>query len=326
MTIPQVPEALIAKLRSGNRFLLSSHQRPDGDAIGSEIGLARLLRQLGKGATIWNHDATPAIYLPLPGTERIHVGPEPPRGFPELFGAVIALECPTLDRTGLENHLEGLPVLNIDHHLGNEHYGTVNWVDSGAPAVGEMVYRIARALKIQIDADTANALYMTLVSDTGGFRFSNTTSEAFNAAAELVSSGASPETVAKWLFESRPETTLRLLGEMLGTLELHDGKRLATTWLTRGMFERAGASDGDSEGLIDYSRSIAGVEAVALFRQLDTGGHKVSLRSRGAVNVEKIARRFGGGGHHNAAGFQTDLDKEELLRETVGALSAALEP
>ena len=198
MTQPsKAPKEVLRTIRQGNRFLLTSHVNPDGDAIGSELGLARVLRSLGKGAVVWNRDPTPAIYRSLPGSDRIHQGEEPPAGWPEKFDGVIVLECPSPDRTGVEAHLGTLPVINIDHHLGNQHYGAVNWVDSAAPAVGEMVYRLAQGLKVEIDADTATALYLTLVSDTGGFRFSNATPAAFEAAASLVREGANPAQVSQ---------------------------------------------------------------------------------------------------------------------------------
>jgi phosphoesterase RecJ-like protein len=299
----KAPEDLLRKIRQGNRFLLTSHINPDGDAIGSELGLARVLRRLGKGAVVWNRDETPAIYRPLPGSDRVHIGTEPPAGFPEKFDALVVLECPSPDRTGIEQHLGALPVINIDHHLGNQHYGVVNWVDSAAPAVGEMVFRLAQALKVALEPEIASCLYLTLVTDTGGFRFSNATPAAFEAAAALVREGAHPEQVAQWLYESQPEPVVRLLGELLQTLKLHDGGRIATVRLDPEMFERVGAAASDSEGLIDTPRSIAGVEAVALIRRRPDGTHKVSLRSRGEVDVEKIARHHGGGGHRNAAGF-----------------------
>ncbi len=325
MATDTLPESLLQRLRSGHRFLLTSHLNPDGDAVGSEIGLARMLSKLGKGTMIWNRDPAPRAYSALPGIDRIHVGETPPAGFPEAFDAVIVLECSGLERTGLEEHLPALPALNIDHHLGNEHYGVVNWVDTQAPAVGAMVYRLAAPLHVTVDRDTANALYLTLVTDTGGFRYSNTTAEAFEAAAALVGDGASPEVVTRWLFESQPESALRLLGEMLRTLELHHNGRIATAWLTADMITSTGAKPGDSEGLIDYPRSIAGVDAVALFRQLENGDFKVSLRSRGHHSVEKVARRFGGGGHQNAAGFSSQIARDELLEQTLAALMEILE-
>jgi phosphoesterase RecJ-like protein len=321
----KAPEDLLRKIRQGNRFLLTSHVNPDGDAIGSELGLARLLRLLGKGAVVWNRDAMPGLYKPLPGSDRVVSGEEPPTGFPEKFDATIVLECPSPDRTGLEGHLAALPILNIDHHLGNQHYGAVNWVDSAAPAVGEMIYRLAQALKVALEPEIASCLYLTLVTDTGGFRFSNATPAAFEAAAALVREGAQPEQVAQWLYESQPEGALRLLGEMLQTLELHAGGRIATVRLDPEMFRRAGAAPGDSEGLVDYPRSIAGVEAVALIRRRDDGLNKISLRSRGEVDVEKIARHHGGGGHRNAAGFEIAGETAEVQRQLVAALEAALD-
>ena len=322
----KAPEDLLKKIRLGNRFLLTSHINPDGDAIGSELGLARLLRSMGKGAVVWNRDPIPTIYRPLPGSDRVHTGEEPPAGFPDRFDGIIVLECPSPDRTGLEEHLSARPVINIDHHLGNQLYGSVNWVDSAAPAVGEMIYRLSQGLKLTLDPETASCLYLTLVTDTGGFRFSNATPAAFEAAAALVRDGAHPEQVSQWLYESQPLAVVRLIGEMLSTLEIHEAGRVATARLTPEMFTRVGASPGDSEGLIDFPRSIAGVDAVALIRQREDGTHKVSLRSRGEVDVEKIARHHGGGGHRNAAGFVLEGDGEAARQKVAEALAAALNP
>lgn len=319
------PEVLLARLRSAQRVVVTSHVNPDGDAVGSSIGMARILRRMGKSVVIWLADPPPKVYLPLPGVERIHLGPEPPAHFPDSFDLAVVLECPSLDRCGLEGPLSRLPLINIDHHLGNQSYGAINWVDTASPAAGEMVFRIAAGLHAEIDVDTANALYLALFTDTGGFRFGNATPEAFEAAAALVRAGAEPATVACWLYESQPLAGVRLHGELTRTIELHHGGRVATAWLHREMIEKTGAGPGDSEGLIDLPRSIAGVDAVALFRELDGGGFKVSLRSRGAIDVEKVARQHGGGGHHNAAGFKSGLAAEALIAETVAALAAAVD-
>ena len=282
MSTTKAPEELLKQLRTGHRFLLISHMNPDGDAIGSSLALARILRALGKGAVVWNHDEVPKLYRPLAGSDRIHTGSAPPQGFPDTFDAVITLECPSLDRTGVEDSLDALPILNIDHHLGNEHYGKINWVDTAAPSLGEMIYRIARGLMVELDQETATALYLTLVTDTGGFRFSNSTPAAFEAAASLVAEGAKPEQVAQWLYESQPESAIRLLAEMLPTLEIHD-RRIATAVITSEMFERVGASTGDTEGLIDYPRSIAGVEGAAIIRRLLLPVHRVRQDLRAPV-------------------------------------------
>lgn len=326
MTTP-APDALLQRIRQGHRFLLTSHVSPDGDSIGSALGAARVLRSLGKSATVWMRDPLPSVYAALPGANRIHVGIEPPAGFGEAFDMFWVLECPSAERTGLkEAVLSGPPVLNTDHHLGNEHYGTVNWIDTSSPACGELVLRIAQGLKASLDEEAALCLYLALVSDTGGFRFSNATPQAFEAAATLVRNGARPEKVSQWLYESQPEASVRLLGAMLGTLQLNHGGRVATVTMTPAMFQAAGAGPGDSEGLIDTPRSIAGVEAVGLVRGLGDGHCKVSLRSRGDVDVQAIAQRHGGGGHKNAAGCAIAGSEEEArvivakeLEEAVGA-------
>lgn len=318
------PEALLAALRSGNRFLLTSHRNPDGDAIGSCLGLARVLRALGKSATVWLRDEVPEVYLPLPGAERIHTGIQAPAGFPEAFDHAVALECPALSRCGLEAHLPALPILNLDHHLGNEQYGQINWVDTEAPALGEMIARVARALRVDIDPDTATTLLLTIVTDTGDFRFGNATAAAFDAAATLVRSGARPDLVARWIHESQSESHLRLLGEMLPSLELAHEGTVASVIVTRAMWERAGARPGDTEGLIEHPRSIRGVEAVAFLRETPDGRIKGSLRSREQIDVQAVASKRGGGGHKNAAGFEADGPIETLRAELIAELGVAV--
>lgn len=320
-----IPETLLARFASDRRFLISSHTNPDGDAIGSELGLARLLHRAGKDALIWNYHPTPGVYRALPESASIHVGEEPPAGFPGGFDCAVVLECPTLDRTGLADPLSLLPLVNIDHHLGNALYGVANWVDTTAPAVGVMVAALARALGVAVDAATADCLLLALVSDTGGFRFSNATPAAFEAAAVLVREGARPEQVSQWLNESQPEGAVRLLGELLGTLELHTGGSIAVVHLTLAMFARAGAAPGDSEGLVDTPRSIAGVEAVALLRETGPDQWKISLRSRGPVDVQAVARQRGGGGHRNAAGCKAEGVLGALKSALVRELDVALE-
>ncbi|MCZ6507594.1 MAG: bifunctional oligoribonuclease/PAP phosphatase NrnA, partial [Acidobacteria bacterium] len=271
-----------------------------------------------------NRDEMPPVYAALSGSDRIHVGESPPNGFPEGFDYSICLECPSLERTGLSEHLSQLPIINLDHHLGNELYGESNWVDTGAPALGEMIYRLAGALGVAVDAATATGLYTAVMTDTGGFRFANTTAETFKVAAALVRDGARPEQVSQWVYESQSEATVRLLGEMLHSLELHHGGRIATVALLDEMFERAGATAADAEDLVDHPRSIAGVDAVALLRQLGPGRFKGSLRSRGDVDVEVIARSYGGGGHKNAAGFEATGAVEDLTAALVESLRDAL--
>lgn len=320
-----IPEPLLAALSGARRILLTSHQNPDGDAIGTELGLARILIASGRETAVWNRHATPAAYRALPGAASIHVGAEPPPGFPAAFDLALVLECPTLDRTGLVAELERLPLLNVDHHLGNSNYGVATWVDVEAPAVAVMIAELCRRLQLPIDPLSASCLLVGLTTDTGGFRFSNATPRAHDAAAQLVREGAAPELVSRWVYESQPEGAVRLLGEMLSTLELDSGRRVATVVLTREMFRRAGAEEGDSEGLIDVPRAVAGVEAVALLRETAERSWKLSLRSRGAVDVQAIAARHSGGGHRNAAGCRAEGDLGAVRARFVGELVAAVE-
>lgn len=323
MTKNKAPEDILAAIQKAERLLLTSHLNPDGDAIGSGLGLARVLRGLGKSALFWSRDEVPGIYAPLPGAGRIHVGDKPPAGFPDAFDAVVVLECPTLERCGLEAHLADFELINIDHHMGNTNYGRVNWVDTAAPALGEMIQTLATGLGVPLNKASASCLYLALVSDTGGFRFNNATARAFDSAAELARAGAEAQEIASWLYESRPLGSVRLLGETLGTLELHANGTIATVVVSQEMFERAGARPGDSEGLIDHARSIAGVQAAALLREQPDGVWKVSLRSRDKLDVEAIARAHGGGGHRNAAGFKSTLSAAKAVEDVVAELGAA---
>jgi phosphoesterase RecJ-like protein len=318
------PRELVERVASAGRFLLCSHLAPDGDAIGTELGLARVLRALGKQVTIWNRDPHPTVFAALPEIAEIHVGASPPPGFPATFDSTVVLECPSLDRTGLEAELRhGPPMLNIDHHPGNELYGAIDWLDEGAPAVGEMIWRLAAILGAPVDAVAAGHLYLALASDTGGFRFSNATPRAYEAAAAMVRAGAEPERAAFVLWEQRPAAAMRLLAGMLDSLELHDGGAVATAVLSEETFRRALASPQDAEGLIDLPRSIAGVQAVALLREMPGGEFKISLRSRGTLDVSAVASRYQGGGHRNAAGCRARGSAADLREQFAAELAAA---
>jgi len=252
---------------------------------------------------VWNRDETPTIYRPLPGSERVHNGPEPPAGFPEVFDAIIVLECPSPDRTGLEEHLGALPVINIDHHLGNQHYGVINWVDTAAPAVGEMVYRLAQSLKLALEPETASCLYLTLVTDTGGFRFSNTRPHTLRVAADLLETGVDPEQIYLEVYARAPEGRPRLFAEALQTLVVEPEYGLAWVTVPPGAIERHNVSSDDLDGVVEFPRSIQGVRMALLFREIAQGRVKVSLRSVGDVDVARFAKGYGGGGHTKAAGL-----------------------
>ncbi len=301
------PTAAVARLGRARRALLTSHRNPDGDALGSELAIAELAQKLGVETEIVNRDPAPAGLNELPGSTSISILETLPATFPDMFDLVVTMECPGLDRTGF-NGLDRLPILNIDHHRANGRYGEVNYLDEAAPAVGEMVFLMFDAARVKPSAAAATNMFAALSTDTGDFRYSNATPRAFLAAAKMVAAGARPERVAEWVHERRTEASIRLLGEALKTLELESDGRLATIMAGPDAFENAGASPADTEDLINVPRSIAGVQVVAFLKQWDPPAVRISLRSKGSIDVRAVAVEFGGGGHTNAAGCSTEGD------------------
>ncbi|HVN75717.1 MAG TPA: bifunctional oligoribonuclease/PAP phosphatase NrnA [Thermoanaerobaculaceae bacterium] len=293
--------AALARLKRATRVLVTSHSAPDGDALGSELGFAELAHALGVGAAVVNHDPHPATLGFLPGLETIAVQAELPRGFERDFDLAVLLECPGLDRPAFAG-LDRLPILNIDHHLENPLYGEVNVVDEEAPAVGEMVLRMAESAGVAVTPRMATNLYAALVTDTGDFRYSNATPRAFEAGARLVAAGARPAAIAEALWEQNPARVVRLTAAVLATLELLAGGRLALVTCDRAMLEAAGAHPEDTENLVNIPRAIEGVRVAVFLKAFKDGAVRASLRSRGDLDVQAVARVFGGGGHRNAAG------------------------
>jgi phosphoesterase RecJ-like protein len=317
------PADAVRRLKEAYRVLITCHRNPDGDALGSELGLAEMAAQFGVQAVIVNRDRTPANLGNLPGADRIQVCDELPEDFPTAYDLVITVECPGLDRTGYEG-LTRVPILNIDHHPANPAYGVVNFLDEASPAVGEMVWLMYVEAGLVPSADAATNLFVALSTDTGDFRYSNATGRAFRAAAEMVDAGARPSRVANWVHNHRSLASVRLLGEALQTLRIMCGGKLAVITAGRGAFERAGAGPEDTEEIVNVPRSIAGVEAVAYFKQWEEGTVRVSLRSRGDVDVRAVAESFGGGGHVNAAGCAVDGELSQIEKDVAAAVAAAL--
>lgn len=323
MKIPPPPKLLQAMERTG-ALLVTSHTHPDGDALGSVLGTCAIWNRRGRRALGWMRDPGPPSYRSFPGVEELWTGETPPPGFPEAFEAVLVLECPTLERTGLEGSLVELPIWNVDHHLGNSGYGLLSWIDPGAPAVAAMLEWAFSELGWELGDCGASCLLAGLVSDTGGFRFSNTSPEAFEAAARLLRRGARIEEVTAWLYENRSVGALRLQRAALDSLQLACGGRIATSVLTLDDFSRSGAEPGDAEGLVEMLRSIAGTAAAALLKEEGPGAWKLSLRSRGQVDVQRLAARRGGGGHRNAAGCRIAGTSVEVRERVVEELAEAL--
>jgi len=289
------------------RFLLTSHARPDGDAVGSVLACAQILRSLGKQADVVLSDGIPHIYRPLPYANQVLQT----KTINGNYEAAIVLECDSVERTRLEG-LGSKFLINIDHHRSGKAFGQINWIDPNACATAEMIYRLGREARVEISSEVATCLYTAVMTDTGSFRFAGTTDRTFVLAGELVRCGADPVRCAHDVYFSNPTSKMRLLGSALSTLK-REG-RVAWMYVTRAQIDYCGAFDEDTEGLVNYVISIAGVQVAVFFREMPDRRYRVSLRSKGAVDVAAIAESFGGGGHHNASGCSLD-----------GPLSAATE-
>ena len=281
------------------RFLLTSHARPDGDAVGSVLACAQILRRLGKQADVVLSDGIPHIYRPLPCANQVLQT----RTVNGSYEAVIILECDSIERTRLEG-LDSKFLINIDHHRSGKAFGDINWIDPSACATAEMIYRLGREAGVEISCEIATCLYTAVMTDTGSFRFAGTTDRTFALAGELVRCGADPVRCAQDVYFANPTSKMRLLGSALSTLK-REG-RVAWMHVTRAQIDYCGAFDEDAEGLVNYVVSIAGVQVAVFFREMPDKRYRVSLRSKGAVDVAAIAEGFGGGGHHNASGCSLD--------------------
>jgi len=314
-------EARIAELltffRSQSRVLLTSHARPDGDAIGSVLALAEVLDQIGCHTDVVLADPIPFIYLTLPNIHRIHLVPSANNIDPSGTTPAILLECDSIERTGLAG-LEGRTLINIDHHASGRDFAAINWIDEHACAVAIMVYRIAVAAKVVITPSLATFLYTSILSDTGSFNYSSTTADTFAVVHDLAVKGANPGQIARDLFFSNPASKIHLLGTALSHFQ-RDGP-IAWTWVTSEEMDQAGADAEDCEGVVNYLISIADVEAAVFLREVaDTSQFRLSIRSKGKLDVSRVAEHFGGGGHRSASGCTIDgplaLATERILAQ-----------
>ncbi len=306
-------EAILQVLRAGERFLVCSHSRPDGDAVGSILAMGMLLQQLGRRADLVTADRVPAIYRSLPQADsirtalRVH-GP---------YDAAILLECDGFGRTRLRG-LDEFFTVNIDHHTSGRAWANLNWIDRDASSVGELVYRLVKAAGANVTPEMATCLYATVLTDTGGFCYGGTRASTFALARELVEAGANPIRVAQDVYFSVATSKMLLLGAAL--TNLHREGRLAWLWVTHQDMVRTCAAEEDCEGIVNYALSIAGIEAAAFLRELPERRIRLSLRSKGKVNVAAIAERLGGGGHENAAGCTLEGPLSRAIEEILAQL------
>jgi phosphoesterase RecJ-like protein len=287
-------ELILREIRARQRFVVTSHARPDGDGIGSALACGQILRMMGKDAEVVMYDGVPRIYQNLPFADRvIQADAVPPND------AVILLECDGTRRALLEG-LDDCFLINIDHHVSGRNFGHINWIDSSVMATAELIFRLARLACVPVDPDIATCLYTGLMTDTGSFMFEGTNEHTFTVARELVLAGASPALCARHIYFGHSTAKLRLLGAALSNL--HREGPLAWIWITQEQMQRFGAREEDCEGLVNYALSIGDVQVAIFFRELPDGRLRVSLRSKGEVNVSTVAEHFGGGGHKCASG------------------------
>lgn len=321
-------KAVIEAIHKSKRILITSHENPDGDALGSTLGLGLGLERLGKEVFFYNKDGVPELLSFLPRSERVVRSLEGAGRFDLAF----AVDCTGTNRAGkeFEEFVEAGNVdvvVIIDHHQTNSSSADIQLLDPGSSSTGEIVYLLLKTMSVDINEDIAKNLYTTIVSDTGSFRYSNTNPVTFRDASELVEHGADPAEISEALFESEPLRKLRLMAFVLPTLSVSESDKVASIVIDRSMFEKTGARREDTEGLINIPRSIKGVEVAVAFREEEGNGSqlwKISFRSKGDVDVARIAERFGGGGHKKAAGCSVAGSLGEVKSRVFGYISEEL--
>jgi phosphoesterase RecJ-like protein len=317
--------ALLEMIRERETFLVTSHARPDGDALGSALGLMHLLEGMGKTVTVSFDDPIPGIYTWMPGADRIQ------RTLACAPDMAIVLECDRVPRTGYTEEafaeMNAGMTVNIDHHLSGRPFADVNWIDASACAVGVMIYDLAVASGSEITPEMATCLYTAVLTDTGGFTYPGTVAATFALAEHLVASGADGSAIARKVYFSNTVGKIRALGEALSTMQIDRG--MAWAWITEKQMERAGAVVEDCEGIVNYLIGIAEVEVAVFLRELAVEGlgigqYRLSLRSKGKVDVAEVASRFGGGGHRDASGCTLDGPLESAIERITAEMAAML--
>ncbi|MFN2515583.1 MAG: bifunctional oligoribonuclease/PAP phosphatase NrnA [Pyrinomonadaceae bacterium] len=311
---------VVELIEEKRKFAITSHIRPDGDSLGSSLGLYWLLRALDKEVEVIMRDPVPHAYQKLPGAKDVRVTPS----VDSAYHAVFVIECSDITRPGLLA-LEKQFVVNIDHHSTTALFGKINWIDSTASAVGEMIYNLCKATGVRVTKEIAECCYTALITDTGSFHYSNTTERTFKVASELLRTGVKPAKAAEAVFASYPWSRIQLMGAVLSTARRDSTGRIACLRHSLEMQHLAEASDEDADGFVNYPLTVGEVEAVAMLKECELGVYRTSLRSKGDVNVARVAEKFGGGGHRNAAGCTLRGTWEEAEERIIALLQDAVD-
>ncbi len=314
--IRRIADAIEAR----QRFVISSHARPDGDSIGSQLAMAYALRALGKHATVVNADAAPTPLMAFPGVPDIQIAPSAEGE----FDAAIIMECGDLSRTGVSG-LDRSFVINIDHHPGNTGYGRINWFDSSAAACGEMVFDLVEALGVPLTVEIATHIYLAILTDTGSFHYSSLSPRTFDICREALETGVDPVQVARNVYDSNNMGRLKLFGAVLNVMQVDRTGCIATLYVDHEMARAAGGTYEDTEGLVNLPLTVKEIQAVVFFKHEQGEEYRVSLRSKGDVDINAIAKEFGGGGHKNASGCSVTGAIDTLQRIFVEKIEHAID-
>ncbi len=311
---------IISELKRCNSILISVHKSPDGDALGSQLALMHALEKLNKNVTANNLDPVPEMYRFLPGSSRILTG----SSAAGRYDAFVVLDSDP-PRTGLFNgRYPADTLINIDHHVTNQLEWKLTWLDPDASATGEMVYRLIMGLGVSLDRDIALCLYTAIFTDTGSFRYSNTSPASMRIAADLVDAGADPWFVTENVYESYEYRRIKLLGSVLSGIERTEDGRVAWVVVTTDLYRQTGARAEDTENFVNFVRSVKGVEVAVLFRQTAEAQYKISMRSKGRIDLSVLAQSLGGGGHKNASGCILDGTFEEVKSRVLREVDKAI--
>ncbi len=313
-------QQIVDALHARQRFVISSHARPDGDSIGSQLALAYALRALGKSVLVVNKDPAPAPLSVFPGVSEIRIADR----VDGIFDAAVIMECGDLERTGVAG-LDRTLVVNIDHHPGNTGYGQLQWFDPHAAACGEMVFELVRALGVPLTVEIATHIYVAILTDTGAFHYSNISPKTFDICRQMLEAGVDAVQVARDVYDSNNMGRLKLFGAVLSAMQIDSNGRVAIVYLDHEMARAAGGTYEDTEGLINLPLTVKEIQAVVFFKQVEGDEYRVSMRSKGDIDIGAIAKEFGGGGHKNAAGCTVTGAIDALQKDFVEKITRAIE-
>ena len=315
-------QKVIEAIRKHNKFLITAHINPEGDSLGSQLGMKALLESLGKTVIIVDNDAVPDHYKFLPKAGEI--SNDLAAGLD--FEAAIILDCPTLKRIGKVRDLigNGKSIINVDHHISNEKFGDVNWVDPNASSAGEMVYKIYKEMGLKLTKEKALVLYIAILTDTGSFNYDNTSSVTHDIAGELLGYGIDPASVSESVYEKRSLADIKLFGLVLSTIKVNKEGDVAYLEVTKKILKETGADLMKAEGFVNYARSIENVKVAMIFKEDADNKISVSFRSKGEADVNKIASFFGGGGHVKASGCVVEGKLAEVEKKVLAKVDEVL--